>query len=79
MQLNDVTVLFHVYVDESQNQAAFAEHFDHQVALYRSISVVNVVDGTGKEKVIADAFLHHTILYNSPHLVYIAFDFHEYW
>jgi len=49
------------------------------VALYRSISVVNVVDGTGKEKVIADAFLHHTILYNSPHLVYIAFDFHEYW
>ncbi|KAI0229856.1 hypothetical protein LSAT2_019727, partial [Lamellibrachia satsuma] len=64
---------------ESENQAAFVKHFDHQVALYRNISVVNVVDSTGKEKVIADAYLRHTILYNSSQLVYIAFDFHEYW
>ena len=71
--------LFLCFTDEAENQAAFAKHFDHQVALYRQLCVVNVVDGTGKEKVIADAYLCHTILYNSPHLVYIAFDFHEYW
>ena len=56
----------------------FTKHFEEQISLYKKIGVVNVVDQAGKEKVMADTFLHHIVQYNHPQLCYVAFDFHEY-
>jgi len=41
--------------------------------------VVSLVDQSGKEKVISDAFLSHILTFDHPQLTYITFDFHEYW
>ena len=61
------------------NFKAFSQHLDLQLQAYREVALVSLLDLSGKEKVMADAFLQHTVKYNSPHLTYIAFDFHEYW
>ncbi|XP_029188502.2 phosphatidylinositide phosphatase SAC2-like [Acropora millepora] len=61
-----------------ENQAAFRKHFDHQLELYKNVAVINLVDQTGREKIISDVFLENVLTYNSPFLTYITFDFHEY-
>ena len=64
---------------EAENQAAFTAHFTAELSQYRKVTVLNLVDQSGKEKVIADAFLTHVVALNSPDVTYVAFDFHEYW
>ena len=71
--------IFDIFSGDNENQAAFIKHFEDQLRHYDRVAAINVVDHTGKEKVIADAFLKHILLYNSPNLMYVAFDFHEYW
>ncbi|XP_010151137.1 PREDICTED: phosphatidylinositide phosphatase SAC2, partial [Eurypyga helias] len=39
--------------------------------------IINLVDQTGREKIIGDAYLKQVLLYNNAHLTYVSFDFHE--
>ena len=55
------------------------KHMDVQLDKYGKVAVINLVDQTGKEKVMQDAFLQHVVQYNHKRLTYVAFDFHEYW
>lgn len=66
-------------VGETETKLAFEKHFDKELLKYGPICVVNLVDQTGKEKVIWDAYTDHMRTYDNPNLVYVTFDFHEYW
>ncbi|XP_078311930.1 phosphatidylinositide phosphatase SAC2-like isoform X2 [Crassostrea virginica] len=60
-----------------ETHEAFCRHLDEQLALYSPILVINLAELVGKEKELCDAFLHHIIEYNSAHITYTSFDFHE--
>uniref|UniRef100_A0A182QH54 SAC domain-containing protein n=1 Tax=Anopheles farauti TaxID=69004 RepID=A0A182QH54_9DIPT len=64
--------------DEQETQQAFEKHFDGELAIYQSICIINLVEQSGKEKVIGDAYANHVLKYNSERLIYVTFDFHEY-
>lgn len=64
---------------EAETKLAFEKHFDKELMSYGPICVVNLVDQMGKEKVIWDAYTNHIRAYDNPNLVYVTFDFHEYW
>ncbi|GFS16972.1 phosphatidylinositide phosphatase SAC2 [Elysia marginata] len=51
---------------------------DEQLALYEKVAIISLAELAGKEHVIGDAFLAHVLEYNSPDMIYITFDFHEY-
>ena len=59
--------------------AAFSTHMRDLVTSHARVAVVSLLDLQGKEKPLADAFLHHTIKLDSPDVAFVAFDFHEYW
>ncbi|CAB1343399.1 unnamed protein product [Coregonus sp. 'balchen'] len=42
-----------------------------------SFVIINLVDQSGREKIIGDAYLKQVLLYNNPNLTYVSFDFHE--
>lgn len=65
--------------DDQETQQAFAKHFDAELELYKSICIINLVDQCGKEKIIFDAYGNHVVKYNNDQLIYVTFDFHEYW
>lgn len=64
--------------DEEETKQAFAKHFAEQITLYGSQVIVSLVEQTGKEKLLADAYLNHVLHLDSPELTYVSFDFHEY-
>ncbi|XP_008546060.1 phosphatidylinositide phosphatase SAC2 isoform X2 [Microplitis demolitor] len=64
--------------DESETQIAFEKHFAEETACYGPICIVNLIEQSGKEKIIWDAYSDHVIKYNSPDIIYTTFDFHEY-
>ncbi|XP_076758366.1 phosphatidylinositide phosphatase spermathreecae isoform X1 [Xylocopa sonorina] len=64
--------------DEAETQVAFEKHFTEELSLYGPICIVNLVEQTGKEKVIWEAYSNHLINYNHPDITYTTFDFHEY-
>lgn len=41
--------------------------------------ILNLVDQSGREKMIGDTYLKQVLLYNNPNLTYVSFDFHEHW
>ncbi|CAB1312432.1 unnamed protein product [Coregonus sp. 'balchen'] len=45
--------------------------------LYKKQVIINLVDQSGREKIIGDAYLKQVLLYNNPNLTYVSFDFHE--
>ncbi|KAK4875984.1 hypothetical protein RN001_012406 [Aquatica leii] len=51
---------------------------DKELMLYGPICIINLVEQLGKEKVIWDAYSNHVFQFNSPHITYCTFDFHEY-
>lgn len=61
-----------------ETQQAFAAHFAGELATYRSVYVVNLVEQGGKEKVIFDAYGDHIVRLNDERLIYVTFDFHDY-
>lgn len=65
--------------DEEETKQAFAKHFAEQLSIYGSQVIVNLVEQTGKEKLLADAYLDHVLHLDCPDLSYVTFDFHEYW
>ncbi|XP_051883602.1 phosphatidylinositide phosphatase SAC2 isoform X2 [Pristis pectinata] len=62
---------------EEETISKFAAHFEEQLKIYKKQVIVSLVDQTGREKIIGDAFLRHVLLYNNPNLTYVTFDFHE--
>ncbi|XP_060943842.1 phosphatidylinositide phosphatase SAC2 isoform X1 [Limanda limanda] len=62
---------------EKETMSYFADHFDEQLKLYQKQVIINLVDQTGREKVIGDGYLKQVLLYNNPNLTYVSFDFHE--
>lgn len=64
---------------EAETQEAFEKHFNGELDIYGPVAVVNLVEQSGKERIIWDAYTDHILLYNSPQLTYATFDFHEYW
>ncbi|KAE8740672.1 hypothetical protein FOCC_FOCC013820 [Frankliniella occidentalis] len=62
---------------EAENQIAFKKHFQEELNIYGPVTVVNLVEQCGKERVIWDAYTDHILLYNSPQLTYATFDFHD--
>ncbi|XP_053406402.1 tigger transposable element-derived protein 4-like [Mercenaria mercenaria] len=64
---------------EVETHEAFRKHFDEQVSLYKLINVITLVELSGKEKVIGDAYIDNVLKYNSQDVTYVTFDFHEYW
>lgn len=41
--------------------------------------ILNLVDQSGREKIIGDSYLKQVLLFNNPNLTYVSFDFHEHW
>ncbi|CAM1296239.1 INPP5F (predicted) [Pycnogonum litorale] len=68
----------HLDKNEEESQVAFAKHFDAELDIYGTQTIISLVEQLGREKVIADSYLHHIISYNNPKLTYVSFDFHEY-
>ncbi|XP_054278972.1 phosphatidylinositide phosphatase SAC2 [Macrosteles quadrilineatus] len=64
--------------DEAETSIAFERHFEEELSRYGPICVVNLVEQTGKERVIWDAFTNHIMQYNHQDITYVTFDFHEY-
>uniref|UniRef100_A0A3B3DQT6 Inositol polyphosphate-5-phosphatase F n=1 Tax=Oryzias melastigma TaxID=30732 RepID=A0A3B3DQT6_ORYME len=62
---------------EKETMSYFAAHFDEQLRLYKKQVIINLIDQSGREKIIGDAFLKQVLLYNNPNLTYVSFDFHE--
>lgn len=63
---------------EEENRAAFAKHFDEQLALYDWVVAVNLVEQSGREKVIGSTYDKQAAVYNNEKLFFVSFDFHEY-
>ncbi|KAL6445534.1 hypothetical protein ACFW04_000823 [Cataglyphis niger] len=64
--------------DEVETQIAFEKHFSEELTLYGPICIVNLVEQSGKEKIIWEAYSNHVFNYNHPDITYTTFDFHEY-
>ncbi|XP_060896930.1 phosphatidylinositide phosphatase SAC2 isoform X2 [Labrus mixtus] len=62
---------------EKETIEYFAAHFEEQLQLYKTQVIINLVDQSGREKIIGDAYLKQVLLYNNPNLTYVSFDFHE--
>ena len=75
----NILLCLFVFSGDKENREAFVKHMNSQVNQYGKVAVVNLVDQTGKEKVLQDAFLRHMVQYNQKEVSYVAFDFHEYW
>jgi len=65
--------------DEAETQVAFEKHFGEELTLYGPVCIVNLVEQTGKEKIIWEAYSNHVYNYNHSDITYTTFDFHEYW
>ncbi|XP_031844810.1 phosphatidylinositide phosphatase spermathreecae isoform X1 [Nomia melanderi] len=68
----------HIDKGEAETQVAFEKHFTEELELYGPICIVNLVEQTGKEKIIWEAYSNHVINYNQQDITYTSFDFHEY-
>ncbi|XP_011304045.1 phosphatidylinositide phosphatase SAC2 isoform X2 [Fopius arisanus] len=64
--------------DEIETQVAFEKHFEEELSYYGPICIVNLIEQSGKEKIIWDAYNNHVINYNHQDITYTTFDFHEY-
>uniref|UniRef100_A0A667HBC3 Inositol polyphosphate-5-phosphatase F n=1 Tax=Lynx canadensis TaxID=61383 RepID=A0A667HBC3_LYNCA len=62
---------------EKDTIAYFCAHFEEQLKIYKKQVIINLVDQAGREKIIGDAYLKQVLLFNSSHLTYVSFDFHE--
>ncbi|XP_065371546.1 phosphatidylinositide phosphatase SAC2 isoform X3 [Calliphora vicina] len=63
---------------ETETQDAFEIHFVKEIDIYEGVCIVNLVEQSGKEKLIGDAYAKHVLKYNNDRVVYVTFDFHDY-
>ncbi|KRF83573.1 phosphatidylinositide phosphatase SAC2 isoform X2 [Drosophila virilis] len=62
----------------AETQQAFELHFTKELSIYERVCIVNLVEQSGKEKLIGDTYAEHVIKYNNEHIIYVTFDFHDY-
>ncbi|EDW15388.2 phosphatidylinositide phosphatase SAC2 isoform X1 [Drosophila mojavensis] len=62
----------------AETQQAFELHFTKELAIYERVCIINLVEQSGKEKLIGDAYAEHVIKYNNEQIIYVTFDFHDY-
>ncbi|XP_052851086.1 phosphatidylinositide phosphatase SAC2 isoform X3 [Drosophila gunungcola] len=62
----------------AETQQAFELHFTKELEIYGRVCIVNLVEQSGKEKTIGDAFVDHVIKFNNELMIYVTFDFHDY-
>ncbi|XP_077311591.1 phosphatidylinositide phosphatase SAC2 [Lithobates pipiens] len=62
---------------EKDTSPYFCLHFNKELEIYKKQAILNLVDQTGREKIIGDAYLKQVLMFNCPSLTYISFDFHE--
>ncbi|XP_075071640.1 phosphatidylinositide phosphatase SAC2 isoform X3 [Mixophyes fleayi] len=62
---------------ETETNPYFCLHFNQELEIYKKQVLLNLVDQTGREKVIGDAYLKQVLMFNCPNLTYVTFDFHE--
>ncbi|KAH9420204.1 Phosphatidylinositide phosphatase SAC2 [Dermatophagoides pteronyssinus] len=64
---------------ESENQEAFRKHFEQEFTCYENqVVAVNLIEHSGREKVLCDAYMNHVIKMDDPRLTFVTFDFHDY-
>ncbi|XP_078421451.1 phosphatidylinositide phosphatase SAC2-like [Cetorhinus maximus] len=66
-----------LHKSDQENQLAFKAHFEEQFRIYNRVVIINLVDQTGPEKLIGDAYLRQVEFLNDPRIIYVAFDFHH--
>lgn len=64
---------------EADTKIAFEKHFEKEIQKYGPICIVNLIEQTGKEKIIFDAYSQNVLQFNNPFITYVTYDFHEYW
>lgn len=65
---------------DSENRKAFRAHFEEEWRTYgNNLVSVNLIEHTGREKILNDAFMEHVIKLNDERLTFVTFDFHDYW
>ncbi|KAJ8686238.1 hypothetical protein QAD02_022032 [Eretmocerus hayati] len=64
--------------DELETQEAFEKHFVEELDRYGPVCIVNLVEQSGKESIIWEAYSDHVLKYDHPDITYTTFDFHEY-
>ncbi|XP_064549172.1 phosphatidylinositide phosphatase SAC2 isoform X2 [Drosophila montana] len=62
----------------AETQQAFELHFTKELSIYERVCIVNLVEQSGKEKLIGDTYAENVIKYNNEHIIYVTFDFHDY-
>ncbi|XP_015785498.1 phosphatidylinositide phosphatase SAC2 [Tetranychus urticae] len=62
---------------EEETQRAFEAHFQKEFAIYGREVIINLIERWGRERVVGEAYLNHTVNFDSPLLTYVSFDFHE--
>ncbi|XP_059468988.1 phosphatidylinositide phosphatase SAC2 isoform X2 [Neocloeon triangulifer] len=62
----------------AETREAFEKHFNEELATYGHICIINLVEQTGREKIIADTYTENVCDFSCPDLTYCLFDFHEY-
>lgn len=63
---------------EAETEEAFELHFTKELDIYENVCIVNLVEQSGKEKVIGDAYAKYVLKYDNDRVVYVTFDFHDY-
>ncbi|XP_014236993.1 phosphatidylinositide phosphatase SAC2 isoform X2 [Trichogramma pretiosum] len=63
---------------EAETQVAFDKHFAGELETYGPVCIVNLVEQSGKEAVIWEAYTNHVLGLDHPDVTYTTFDFHEY-
>lgn len=64
---------------EDETQKAFETHFQKEFKIYGREVIINLIERWGRERVVGESYLNHTINFDSPQLTYVSFDFHERW
>jgi len=64
--------------DTKENQLAFSCHMREQLEVYGPVTCVNLIERTGREKALFDAFLENILAFNHQDVAFVSFDFHEY-
>ena len=72
------TTEFSKFSDDAETQKAFAKHFDSELSIYDQITIVNLVEQSGKEKVIGEKYAEHVMKYDNENISFVTFDFHHY-
>ena len=62
-----------------EDKIAFGKHFQREFDLYDGpITCLSLVEKSGREKVIGDAYLDNALALDRPDLNFVYFDFHEF-